>query len=91
VNNRTLFHSGGSKPNCAAPLFNQRDSAVVAQHLATSQGHVVRSFLTGIKIAVARKLLTLVYYGLRDGHIRALARRAAWSTPDATRARPLAV
>ena len=28
------------------------------------------------KIAVARKLLTLVYYGLRDGHIRALARRA---------------
>jgi len=25
-------------------------------------------------VAVARKLLTLVYYGLRDGHIRALAR-----------------
>jgi integrase len=22
-----VFHSGGSKPNCAAPLFNQRDSA----------------------------------------------------------------
>jgi transposase len=29
------------------------------------------------KIAAARKLLTLVYYGLRDGHIRALARSAA--------------
>jgi hypothetical protein len=29
------------------------------------------------KIAAARKLLTLVYYGLRDGHIRALAHRAA--------------
>ena len=29
------------------------------------------------KIAAARKLLTLVYYGLRDGHIRALARQAA--------------
>ena len=29
------------------------------------------------KIAAARKLLTLVYYGLRDGHIRALARRRA--------------
>jgi transposase len=30
-------------------------------------------------VAVARKLLTLVYYGLRDGHIRALqpARKAA--------------
>lgn len=29
------------------------------------------------KIAAARKLLTLVYYGLRDGEIRALARQAA--------------
>jgi len=29
------------------------------------------------KIAAARKLLTLVYYGLRDGHIRAVAHRAA--------------
>jgi len=28
-------------------------------------------------IAAARKLLTLVYYGLRDGQIRALARGAA--------------
>jgi transposase len=28
-------------------------------------------------VAVARKLLTLVYYGLRDGHIRALARPEA--------------
>jgi hypothetical protein len=26
------------------------------------------------KVAAARKLLTLVYYGLRDGHIRALDR-----------------
>lgn len=29
------------------------------------------------RIAVARKLLTLVYYGLRDGEIRALAKAAA--------------
>jgi transposase len=28
-------------------------------------------------VAAARKLLTLVYYGLRDGHIRALAKGAA--------------
>jgi hypothetical protein len=28
------------------------------------------------KVAAARKLLTLVYYGLRDGHIRCLARAA---------------
>jgi transposase len=29
------------------------------------------------KVAAARKLLTLVYYGLRDGHIRALAHQRA--------------
>ncbi len=29
------------------------------------------------KVAAARKLLTLVYYGLRDGHIRALDRASA--------------
>ena len=29
------------------------------------------------KVAAARKLLTLVYYGLRDGHIRALDRAGA--------------
>jgi transposase len=28
-------------------------------------------------VAIARKLLTLVYYGLRDGHIRALSRTTA--------------
>ena len=28
------------------------------------------------KVAAARKLLTLVFYGLRGGHIRCLARRA---------------
>ena len=28
------------------------------------------------KVAAARKLLTLVYWGLRDGHIRCLARPA---------------
>jgi hypothetical protein len=29
------------------------------------------------RVAAARKLLTLVYYGLRDGHIRCLADEAA--------------
>jgi hypothetical protein len=28
------------------------------------------------RVAAARKLLTLVYYGLRDGHVRCLARPA---------------
>jgi transposase len=31
-------------------------------------------------VAVARKLLTLVYYGLRDGHIRALRQATAGPT-----------
>ena len=29
------------------------------------------------KVAAARELLTLIYYGLRDGHIRALQRVSA--------------
>ena len=29
------------------------------------------------RVAAARKLLTLVYYGLRDGEIRCLARQEA--------------
>jgi transposase len=29
------------------------------------------------KVAAARELLTLVFYGLRDGHIRCLSRKAA--------------
>ena len=29
------------------------------------------------RVALARKVLTLVYYGLRDGEIRCLARAAA--------------
>jgi len=36
------------------------------------------------KVAAARKLLTLVYYGLRDGHIRALDRRAPDHTAGAS-------
>lgn len=34
---------------------------------------VVRRGRTIAKVAAGRKLLTLVYYGLRDGHIRCLA------------------
>jgi len=34
-------------------------------------------------VAVARRLLTLVYYGLRDGHIRALQPRPADTTAGA--------
>ena len=40
------------------------------------------------KVAAARQLLTLVFYGLRDGQIRALAPRSA--PPAATSAEPAA-
>jgi hypothetical protein len=33
------------------------------------------------KVAAARTLLTLVFYGLRDGHIRCLA-RTAWASVE---------
>ena len=36
------------------------------------------------KVAVARKILTLCYYGLRDGEIRCLARRCRPSAPAVT-------
>jgi hypothetical protein len=38
------------------------------------------------RTAVARKLLILVYYGLRDGHIRCLAPASEAGEPD--RAQP---
>jgi transposase len=42
----------------------------LVSHRARISQHRGRNIAT---VAVARKLLTLVYYGLRDGHIRALA------------------
>ena len=36
------------------------------------------------KVAAARRLLTLVYYGLRDGQIRALSKTAAGPPDDGT-------
>jgi transposase len=56
-----------------------------AQRIPPSAGWLVstRSQITARRgrniatVAVARKLLTLVYYGLRDGHIRAVEPRPA--------------
>src|SRR6266511_604244 len=47
-----------------------RWAAVEAAHGAGHAGRLSRNIAT---VAVACKLLTLVYYGPRDGHIRALA------------------
>jgi transposase len=45
--------------------------------IATTRAHIATTRGANIgKVAAARKLLTLVYYGLRDGHIRCLARPA---------------
>jgi transposase len=40
------------------------------------RGRITKQGNTLVRWAAARKLLTLVYYGLRDGHIRCLARAA---------------
>jgi transposase len=42
------------------------------------------------KVAAARQLLTLVFYGLRDGQIRCLARRPEPEQPHRTQAKPAA-
>jgi hypothetical protein len=34
------------------------------------------------KVAIAREILTLAYYGLRDGEIRCLARRSRASAKE---------
>jgi hypothetical protein len=71
------------------PITKQGSSLVrwaaveAAQRIPDSAGWLVanRQRLTDRRgrniatVAVARKLLTLVYYGLRDGHIRALDQR----------------
>jgi hypothetical protein len=46
--------------------------------LAQARARIQERRGSGIgKVAAARKLLTLVFYGLRDGHIRCLAGRPA--------------
>jgi hypothetical protein len=67
---------------CAAPLRWALVEA--AQHTPTGGGPLRQSYeriakrrgKQVAKVAVARKILTLCYYGLRDGEIRCLAPRA---------------
>ena len=56
----------------ATSVIDAAKAAIIAR-----RGKAARNIA---KVAAARKLLTLVYYGLRDGQIRALATPAA---PDA--------
>jgi len=58
---------GGGHPT---PARRHEDLGRPQTHRSTSRQNIA-------KVAAARKLLTLVYYGLRDGHIRALTRQRA--------------
>jgi transposase len=55
----------------------QRIPADAGWVVATRDGIRERRGRNIATVAVARRLLTLVFYGLRDGHIRALAARSA--------------
>ena len=68
----------GSGPLPRGGTNRRADFQPIAERRGTEQGHV----------AVARKVLTLVYYGLRDGEIRCLADRGGvrlGPRPDAAR------
>jgi transposase len=81
----TTVHRGPiTKVGCGSTLV--RWAAVeAAQRTPASAGWLAgtRAQITARRgrniatVAVARRLLTLVYYGLRDGHIRALQPRPA--------------
>jgi transposase len=71
------------------PITKQGSTLVRWAAVEAAQGARNASWLTATRaaigerrgrniatVAVARKLLTLIYYGLRDGHIRALAKAA---------------
>jgi hypothetical protein len=51
----------------------RRDSWLYAERERLAERRNSRSIA---KTAIARKLITLIYYGLRDGHIRCLERAA---------------
>jgi len=78
----TPWCAAGTSPNrvpswCGGPPW--RPSSAIPPRRRSPRPHPdrVTRGKNIAKIAVARKLLTLVYYGLRDGHIRALAPRRA--------------
>ena len=69
---------GKDRPRCAGRLVE------AAQKITTGSGPLREKFeriakrrgRKIAKVAVAREILTLAYYGLRDGEIRCLARRS---------------
>ena len=81
----TVVHRGhitkqGSKAVRWAAIEAVQRHPTTAKMSADKQRIEARRGKNIAKVAAARKLLTLVYYGLRDEHIRALDRtRAAWA------------
>jgi transposase len=63
---------------CAGPPSRPANAPVPGTKLATDRARIIAARGRNISVvAAARKLLTYVYYGLRDGEIRALAKGAA--------------
>ena len=78
----TVVHRGhitkqGSKAVRWAAIEAVQRHPTTAKISADKQRIEARRGRNIAKVAAARKLLTLVYYGLRDGHIRALDRARA--------------
>ena len=78
----TVVHRGhitkqGSKAVRWAAIEAVQRHPTTAKIAADKQRIEARRGKNIAKVAAARKLLTLVYYGLRDGHIRALDRTRA--------------
>ena len=78
----TVVHRGhitkqGSKAVRWAAIEAVERHPTTAKIAADKQRIEARRGKNIAKVAAARKLLTLVYYGLRDGHIRALDRTRA--------------
>jgi transposase len=73
VHRGRLTKQGSTLVRWAAVEAAQRIPASAGWLVSTRTGIGERRGRNIATVAVARKLLTLVYYGLRDGHIRALA------------------
>ena len=75
-------------PNdCGRPIRRKVDtrSGPAYNRIAERGGKMIA------RVAAGRKLLTLVYYGLRDGEIRCLGREAAGASSGTARTRARAV
>ncbi|WP_043715058.1 IS110 family transposase [Kutzneria sp. 744] len=74
VHRGPITKQGSTLLRWAAVEAAQKIPATAGWLVATRAGITARRGRNTATVAVARKLLTLVFYGLRDGHIRALSR-----------------